>query len=96
MRKSNDQPVKDVIEEIFDKFKISQKLDEVKLRNAWDKCMGFVITSRTQVISFREGVLIIKTGSAPLSEELHYAKEKIVQMLNKEIGEEIVKEVRVT
>lgn len=96
MRKSNDQPVKDIIAEIFDKLRISQRLDEIKLRNAWDKCMGFVITSRTQVISFRDGVLIVKTGSAPLSEELHYAKEKIVQMLNKEIGDEIVKEIRVT
>lgn len=95
MRKSNDQSIKEVIGEIFDSYKLKGRLDEVKLRNTWEMLMGKAIANRTQHVSLRDGVLTIKIISAPLSQELHYASEKIKNLLNKEFKEEIIKEVRI-
>ena len=95
MRKSNDQSIKEVISEIFDSYKLKGRLDEVRLRNSWEAIMGKAIANRTHAISLRDGTLSIKITSAPLSEELHYESEKIKKMLNKEFGEEIIREVRI-
>ena len=96
MRKSNDQSIKEVISEILNTYKIKGKLDEVKLRNAWESLMGKAIANRTVSLTLREGILMIKINSAPLSSELHYAAEKIKTMLNKEFGEEIITEVKIS
>ena len=95
MRKSNDQPIKDVIGEILDTYKLKGKLDEVNLRNCWEKLMGKAVANRTKSISLKDGLLTIQVTSAPLSQELHFATAKIISVLNREIGEEIIREVRI-
>jgi len=96
MRKSNDQSVKDVIEEIFSSYKLDGRLTEIRLRNSWEALMGKAIANRTHSISLKDGILFIKVTSAPLSEELHYAGEKIIKILNKEFGKDIIKDIRIS
>jgi hypothetical protein len=95
MRKSNDQSIHEIISEIFETYKLKGKLDELKLRNSWEALMGKAIANRTHALTLRDGTLFIKIVSAPLSQELHYGSEKIKQMLNKEFGEEIIKEIKI-
>lgn len=95
MRKSNNQSIKEVISEIFQDYKLNGKLNEVKLRIAWESLMGNAISRRTHSLTLKDGLLFIKITSAPLSEELHYAADKIKMMLNKEFGEDCIKEVKI-
>jgi len=95
MRKSNDQSIKEVIGEIIESYKLKGRLDEVKLRNNWESLMGKAIANRTHSIGLKDGTLTIKITSAPLGEELFYASKKIKQLLNDELGEEVIKEVKI-
>lgn len=95
MRKSNDQSIKEVIGEILETYKLKGRLDEVKLRNSWEKLMGKAVANRTRSISLRDGLLVIQVTSAPLSQELHMGASKIISLLNREIGEEIIREIRI-
>jgi len=95
MRKSNDQSIKDVIAEILETNKLKGRLDEVRLRIAWEALMGKAVANRTHNISLKDGTLTIRTTSAPLSEELHYSSDKIIKVLNKEFGEEVIKSVKI-
>ena len=95
MRKSNDQSIKEVIGEILETYKLKGRLDEVKLRNSWEKLMGKAVSSRTRSISLKDGMLIIQVTSAPLSQELYMGASKIISLLNREIGEEIIREIRI-
>ncbi len=92
-RKSNQQPLKEVIEEYLAAFKLDTKLSEIKLVSSWDKLMGKTISRHTQEIYIKNKILYLKLSSSVLKNELSYGKQKIIELLNKEAGAEVITEV---
>jgi len=93
MRKNNQQSLKDVINLMLDTYQLRTKVNEAKVVAAWPRMMGGAIANRTDFVGVRRGILYLKINSAPLRQELFYAKEKIVELMNEEVGEEFIKEV---
>jgi len=93
MKKYNDQELKDVLAEMMSSRRLKPKLDQLKVKSIWESTMGASINKYTKKISLTKGKLFIKIDSAPLKQELNYGKDKIIKMMNKEIGEEIVTDV---
>ncbi len=93
MRKSNEQPLKEVINKLLEVYKLKSKLNEVRLVASWEKVMGKMISVRTKDIYIRDRKLIVVLNSPALREELSYARAKIMDMLNKEAGEKVIDEV---
>jgi predicted nucleic acid-binding Zn ribbon protein len=93
MRKSNEQPLKEVIDKLLEVYKLKDKLSEVRLIGSWEKVMGKVIAVRTRELYIKDKKLFVSLNSPPLREELSYAKEKIKNMLNHEAGELVIDEV---
>ena len=57
--------------------------------------MGPSVTKYTVSIEVEKRILFVKLSNAALKQELSYSKEKIRKMLNKEVGEEVITEVRI-
>jgi hypothetical protein len=93
MRKSNDQPLKEVIEQMLDAYKIRGKINEVRLLQAWEKLMGLAVRNRTSEIYISGRKLFVRLNSSVLREELSYGKEKMKTMLNEEAGAPVIDEV---
>ncbi len=93
MRKTNEQSIKEVIEQMLGNPKISNKLDEVHLREIWEELMGKTIARHTEMITVKNGKLTLKLDSAVLKEELSYSKQKVKEVLNEALGKESIKEV---
>jgi len=93
MRKSNEQSISEVIEQMLDKYKISGKMDEVHLVEIWEELMGKTIANHTEKITIKNGKLILKLDSAVLKEELSYSKQKLMDMLNEALGKVSILEV---
>ena len=93
MQKSNEQTLKEVINQLLKAYRLDDRLDEVRLLNSWEKVMGKTITKHTKDIFIKNKKLFIKVDSAALREELSYAKEKIVTMLNEEAGKTVIEGV---
>jgi len=93
MRKSNEESLKEVVEQLLDTYRLRAKLNEVKLLRSWDKIMGETISKRTDKITFKDETLFIYLNSAPLKEELIYGRDKILKLLNEELGGNYIKEV---
>ena len=68
---------------------------EAAITTYWEKMMGPSISRRTTSLKLKNGVLTIKTESAPLRQELNFAKEKIVEKINKELEINLVKSIHV-
>lgn len=92
-RSSNDQPLKEVIEQLLDAYKLKDKLNEHTVIKSWEKVMGKMVAMRTEEISIRKGKLFVRLNSPALKEELKYAKEKIKEALNNEAGAQVIDEV---
>lgn len=94
MRKSNEQSVKDLIDELINTYNLRGKINEVRLQHYWEEMMGKVVANRTKEIYLRDNKLFIRLESAPLKEELFYASDKIKKMLNEHLGGTFVTEIK--
>ena len=92
-RKKGDQSLKEAINDLLDFYKIKSKYNETYLVAYWEKIMGKTIASRTEEVYVSEKKLFLKVNSAPLRNELVLAKHKIIELINREIGEDIIEEV---
>lgn len=95
MRHSNQQSIKEVIDELIETYKLRGKINEVKLVHSWEKLMGEAVAKRTESIYLRNKTLFIRLSSAPLKTELLYASEKIKKLLNEELAGEYIDEVKI-
>jgi len=90
MARSNEQPLKAVIETMLESYKLSDKLNEVDIIQSWNKIMGNVIAKHTTNLYITNKILFISVDSAALREELSYAKSKIIKMLTKEYKKPVI------
>ena len=81
MKRQNDMKLGDVLDSIFSKGRIGDKLNQQKVIDYWKEEMGYSINSRTESLSYRKGVLRIRISSAPLRQQLMMEREKIRQKL---------------
>ena len=66
---------------------------EVQLRNSWEKLMGKTIADHTTKIYIKDKKLHLRFDSPALKQELTYAKEKVIDSINKEFESEVVTEI---
>jgi predicted nucleic acid-binding Zn ribbon protein len=93
MKKSNDQTLKEVINELLKAYKLGDKLKEVRLIDSWEKVVGKLINKHTKNLYIKKKVLFVKLDSAALRNELSYARQKIIKALNKEAKEEVIENI---
>lgn len=55
--------------------------------------MGKTVARYTDKISIHGHTLYINTAIAPLRQELLYQKDRIVQLVNEALGEQVIREV---
>jgi predicted nucleic acid-binding Zn ribbon protein len=93
MRRSNEQPLKAAIEEFLDKFHLRDKLNQAKVIAAWEKVVGAMVAKNTSQLHIRNKVLYVKVNTAALRNELLFARTKIMNALNKEVGAKVIEEI---
>jgi len=77
---------------------ISQKhfrvgIDNLRVQEAWVKAMGENIQKYVYTVKYKKGILYIKLKSSVLKEELIFEKNKVIKLINEELGKEYVKEL---
>lgn len=93
MKRQNDQLLKDVIAELLQAYNLKEKTNEVRLLQQWETLFGKTISKYTDKVFVNNKKLYVHISSAPLRQELSYAKEKMVQRINEAIGSDFIREV---
>jgi hypothetical protein len=93
IRKESTATIKDVVNAMLKSYNLEKKFDQTNLVAAWNKIMGKAVANRTTKIEVRNNVLVVTLNSAPLKHELNGSKIKVLQLLEKEFGRAVVKEV---
>lgn len=89
-RNSENMSLSEVIKEFVDHNKLQKGLDKVNVRDVWNDQMGPAIEKYTTAIKLQGSTLYVQLSSSVLREELSYGKEKIIKMLNEELGKDLV------
>jgi|TARA_R110001606_G_scaffold150642_1_gene290916 predicted nucleic acid-binding Zn ribbon protein len=65
-------------------------MQKIKVEETWFKMMGPGVATHTTSVKLNNKTLIIQLKSSVLREELSYGKEKIIKMMNEELGKEVL------
>lgn len=92
-RHTENQSMGDALREFIDANRLEKGLDKVNAKEAWDKVMGTAISKYTTSLKLDRETLYVQLSSSVLREELSYGKEKIIKLLNEEIGKDLIKKL---
>jgi len=92
-RRADIVPLKDSIKALLKAYRLQGKLNEVTVVASWEKIMGKAVALKTQEVYVSNGKLFVRLSSAPLKHELVMAKTRVLDMINTEVGEIVIKEV---
>ncbi|WP_194766030.1 DUF721 domain-containing protein [Tamlana sp. I1] len=95
MAKRNNEhlSISDALKEFVETNKLEKGLDKVNVADAWAKLMGNGVNNYTTSINLDRETLYVQLSSSVLREELSYGKQKIINMLNEDLGKEIIKKL---
>ncbi len=91
------QPIGKVIEKRIKEYGLKNKLLVVELSEVFTKVIDEILDENSsgfaRVVNFKNGILIVKIKSLAVRQKISSEKIKIINSLNKIIGEKIVKKV---
>jgi predicted nucleic acid-binding Zn ribbon protein len=93
MKKSNTQPLKEVIQQYVEALKMKQKLKEVSLIGSWEKFVGKTIGRATRDIYIKDRKLYVILNSSVIRNELHNIKTPLMDKLNESLGTSVIDDI---
>jgi predicted nucleic acid-binding Zn ribbon protein len=93
-RNFESKSLKNVIGNIIDSSnKLNSGLNNIKVQNLWREVMGNNVNSYTNEIILKKNTLYVNLSSSVLRQELSFGKQKIIDLLNKELGKTVIKKI---
>ncbi|MBA6155495.1 DUF721 domain-containing protein [Tenacibaculum sp. S7007] len=92
-RENDSFSIKDLLGSYIKEGGLNKGFQKIHIEEAWEKMMGPGVVSYTQEVEIQNKTLIVRLSSSALREQLSYGKEKIIRMINEEMGEELVKKL---
>lgn len=96
MKKTNNYPIKEAIDEFLKTFNLEKKIKERQIIQSWEMVVGKGIDRYTEEIRIKDGVMFVKLRSSVVRDELSYSKEKLIHALNSVCGQPILKDIVLT
>jgi hypothetical protein len=93
MSRTNEISLGAAIESMLSELNLRHGVYEAKIEAMWGPVMGRTIARHTTHINLKGDRLYLTVDSAALRNELFYSRVKIKEVLNKEIGKDIIKDV---
>ncbi|MFT4203650.1 MAG: DciA family protein [Chitinophagaceae bacterium] len=81
------------MKKFLEKSKLRNGIRAAQIDEVWEKIMGKTIAKYTDKIEIVQQTLFIHTTIAPLKQEIQFQKQQIIQRINEEFQETIVKDV---
>ena len=92
-RQNEFHSIQDLMKDVIKENKLTKGMHQLSVKDAWAKLMGKGVISYTNNVELNGKTLIVNLKSSVLREELSYGKEKIVKMMNEELGEKLISKI---
>ena len=94
-RRSNLSGIGDLLSEAMSSAGLTDQARRFDISRIWREAVGPRIAERTAPYSFNRGTLVVKVASAAWQNELTFLKTQILEKVNRALGGEVVRELRV-
>jgi len=89
-RENDSFSVKDLMASFIKENNLTKGMQKIEIEEAWAILMGQGVVSYTTKVQLQNKTLVVALSSSVLREELSYGKEKIINMMNEKMGEELI------
>ncbi|OCX52446.1 RNA-binding protein [Mucilaginibacter sp. PPCGB 2223] len=93
MRKANDKPIKEAIEQMLNVYKLKRKFEETSVVVHWGDLMGKSVANRTKEIYIYEKKLFLRIESSVVRNEIQLMKLQIIEKINEKAGTVLIEEI---
>lgn len=83
----------DAMKKFLEKSRLRNGIRAAQIDEIWEKIMGKAIAKYTDKIEIVQQTLFVHTSIAPLKQEIQFQKKQIIQRINEEFQETIVKDI---
>lgn len=94
MKRYETESIGDILRQAIEESRNSRRYAEISAINTWPKVIGRELAAKTMRPVVKNGVMTIKVPAAPLRQELNMARSALAAAINKEIGKEIISEIK--
>ena len=89
-RENDSFSIEDLMNSFIKENNLSKGMQKIKVKETWNKMMGPGVATHTTSVKLQNKTLVIQLNSSVLREELSYGKDKIIRMMNEEVGDEVI------
>lgn len=73
---------------------IEHPMESARLFSAWEAIVGPEVGAKCRPTALKNGILKVRTASAAWASEFRYLAPEMIKRVNKELGADIVKEIK--
>ena len=96
MQRHDPQSVGDVLRDLLEETSLQKRMEELKAADIWSKIVGKHLSELTSRPNVKDGVMSVGVPNASLRNELHMNRSRLKEIINKDLGKEIIKEIKFT
>jgi len=79
---------------MLQKFGIDNAVAQNNALNIWNEVVGDTVAKNAQPERVEHGIIIVKVSSPTWRQELFFQKNEIIKKINKNIGKNVIKDIR--
>jgi predicted nucleic acid-binding Zn ribbon protein len=91
--KKEETSLKAALKAMMEQYRLESGSHEARIRQLWPELFGPSLSANTRRLRVVDHKLFVSVDSAALRQELTMTRELLRQKLNRELGEEFLKEV---
>lgn len=92
-RLREETPISDILGIIIKENHLDVGIDKLDVMASWKNMLGPGVANYTLDIVFKRNILYVALSSPIVREELSYGKSKIIDLLNEDLGRDIIKDL---
>lgn len=92
-RMYEESSIQEILGTMIQGYNLEKEFDKINIREAWNRLLGSGIANYTTKIDLRRDTLYVSLSSDVLREELSYGINKIIKMLNEDMGKTVVTKI---
>ncbi len=92
-RKSTPKPISDIVGKVINDLGLGSRIREYEIIDLWCRIVGRQIAEVTSAESIHDGKLIVRVKHPTWRNELLFLKRGIIEKINKEMKQEIIKDI---
>jgi predicted nucleic acid-binding Zn ribbon protein len=87
-------PIQEVLKKVLKPGDLSQLELHSRLRQVWEQSISSSLGQHTELVDFIRKTLYVEVAANPWMQELHFLKPRILTAMQRELGENVVKDIK--